>query len=341
MSRVNRTAAALVSALLVASLAWLGQPSAQADALSDAKAKLSQLQGEASQADEQYNQVNASLTAAQTKLKQDQDAITAQQAKVDQLRDQVAIVSLQQFQDRGITSTAVLFTSGDQNDALNTFIVSSMVADTTTALLQTYQLSQASLADMERSQQATVDSIKTDQQRLKDLKAEASQKVQQAQKLVDQLTAAQQAALAEAAAALAASTRSSVSGAVSYAPPPPVKNGAAAAAIVSWAMARVGLPYVYGGAGPSSYDCSGFTMAAYATVGIHLPHSASSQFNYGKPVSQADLEPGDLVFFYGGPGHVGIYVGGGMIVDARNENVGVVYKPLNGSMPFVGARRLL
>ena len=335
MSRLNRLTVVLVSALLTMAVVWTGQPQAQADELSDAKAKLASLQEEASQAEEQYNQLQASLDAAQTKLEQTQADIAAQQDKVDTMRDQVAIVTLQQFQDRGITSTTMLFASGDQDQAIQRIVVSSMVTDTTTALLQNYQMGQAALDDLQKEQQATVDSIAADEQKQQELKDQANQKVKEAETLVSQLTAAQQAALA-AANATATGVNSG-----SYTPPPPVQNGPAAQAIVDWAMARVGLGYSYGGVGPGSYDCSGFTMAAFATVGIKLPHSATTQFNYGTPVGKSDLQPGDLVFFYSGPGHVGIYVGAGMIVDARNERVGVVYTSIDTGMPFVGARRLL
>ena len=82
-------------------------------------------------------------------------------------------------------------------------------------------------------------------------------------------------------------------------------------------------------------------MMAYRSVGIYLPHGSASQFNYGTPVAKKDLRPGDLVFFYDGPGHVGIYVGGGMMVDARNYGVGVVHSSVDVGMPYVGARRLL
>ena len=342
MTRMSTVVAGLVSALLAGSLVWGGQPVAQADDLSDAKAKLTDLQGQASKADEEYNQVNAKLKAAEAVQAQDEADIANQQSAVAALRDRVAVVSLQQFQDRGMSQAVLLLTSENQDEMLTTFMVSSMVSDTTTALLQSYRLSQATLSDMLRRQEATVEAIKADRQKMSDLKAEASTKVKEAQALVDKLTAEEQARIAAAnAAALAASRAGGGGTSAHYSPPPPVANGAAAQAIVDWAMARVGLPYVYGGAGPNSYDCSGFTMMAYASVGISLPHGSMSQFNYGREVAKADVQPGDLVFFYDGPGHVGIYVGGGMIVDARNESVGVVYGPLNGFMPFVGARRLL
>jgi cell wall-associated NlpC family hydrolase len=340
--------AVVVATLLAASLGWASLPSAQADKLSEAKDKLTQLQGDAAQAAEEYNQVQAKLDAASTKLDQDRRSIQDQQAKVDSLRDQVVMISLQQFQDRGITSAAALFTSSNQDQALTSFLVSSQVNDTTQALLQNYQLGQASLADMERSQQATVDSITADKARLEELKTTADKAVDDAQKVVDNLTEQERRALeaAQAAAAARAQAGDPVGGGgggggAAVPDIPPVQNGAAAAAIVEWAKARVGYAYVYGGSGPSSYDCSGFTQAAYASIGISLPHSATTQFNYGQAVPMHDLQPGDLVFFYDGPGHVEIYVGGGMTIGARNERLGVVYRPLDGYMTVVGARRLL
>jgi len=329
MSQLNRLVAVLVAAVITVAIVITGEPRAQADQLSDAKAKLASLQEEASQAEEQYNQIQASLDAAQAKLTQTQADIASQKEQVDAMREQVAILTLEQFRDRGITSTAALLTGGDQDQTLERIIMSSMVTDTTTALLQNYQLSQATLSDLEKEQQASVDSITADQQRQQDLKDQADQKVQQTQTVIKRLTAEQQIALG------VSSTSSS-----SYSPPPPVQNGAAAQTIVNFAMSHVGGAYAYGGVGPA-YDCSGFTMAAYKLVGIDLPHSATSQFRYGTPVAPADLQPGDLVFYYSGPGHVAIYVGGGMLVDARNVSLGIVYRPLDTGSTFAGARRLL
>jgi cell wall-associated NlpC family hydrolase len=92
---------------------------------------------------------------------------------------------------------------------------------------------------------------------------------------------------------------------------------------VDTARAQVGKPYRYGGAGPDSYDCSGLTQYAYRAAGIELPHSSRSQSEMGTPVARADLQPGDLVFFYEPVSHVGIYVGDGQMVDAGSEETGV------------------
>lgn len=110
---------------------------------------------------------------------------------------------------------------------------------------------------------------------------------------------------------------------------------------VQFALAQVGKPYVFGAAGPDSYDCSGLTMAAWGAAGVALPHSAADQFNYGTHVSMSQLQPGDLVFMYQPIGHVEIYIGGGQLVSApqSGENVSVI--PLNNyAGEFTGATRL-
>ncbi len=111
-----------------------------------------------------------------------------------------------------------------------------------------------------------------------------------------------------------------------------------ASAVVSYAMAQVGDPYVWGAVGPDSFDCSGFTMAAWAQAGVSLPHNSGAQMGSGTPVSTDSLVPGDLVFYYSPVSHVGIYVGNGQIVHAGNPAIGVTTAPLN-QMPLVGAVR--
>ena len=82
------------------------------------------------------------------------------------------------------------------------------------------------------------------------------------------------------------------------------------------ALTQRGKPYVWGAAGPDSYDCSGLVVWAFAQEGISLPHYTGDQWNSGMHVSRADLEPGDLVFFFADISHVGIYIGNGLMVDA-------------------------
>jgi cell wall-associated NlpC family hydrolase len=105
-------------------------------------------------------------------------------------------------------------------------------------------------------------------------------------------------------------------------------------------MTRRGDPYVWGAAGPSEFDCSGLVMWAYAQVGISLPHYTVSQYNMGEHISRSQLEPGDLVFFYAGIDHVGIYLGGGLMVDAPSSGQLVQVQPVMWNV-FVGAVRIV
>ena len=118
--------------------------------------------------------------------------------------------------------------------------------------------------------------------------------------------------------------------------PPPTQSG-----VVGIAEQYLGVPYVWGGASPSGFDCSGFTMYVYAQVGVSLPHNAAAQYGYGSPVSRGNLAPGDLVFF-DGLGHVGLYVGGNTFIHAPHTGDVVKISSLSGwyAATYVGARRL-
>jgi len=119
---------------------------------------------------------------------------------------------------------------------------------------------------------------------------------------------------------------------------PVVGNGKGAQAL-RYAMSKLGRPYVWGAAGPTTFDCSGLIMWAYKQVGISLPHYTGSQWNAGTHVSQGNLEPGDLVFFYSDLHHVGMYVGDGKMLHAPHTGDVVRIAPMAGR-PFAGAVRV-
>ena len=121
---------------------------------------------------------------------------------------------------------------------------------------------------------------------------------------------------------------------------PPAKYGG----VVAIAMQYLGVPYVWGGASPSGFDCSGLTMYVYAQVGVSLPHNAAMQYNtVGVFVSRDQLQPGDLVFF-DGLGHMGMYIGGGQFIHAPHTGDVVKISSLSESWyasKYVGAKRVL
>lgn len=112
---------------------------------------------------------------------------------------------------------------------------------------------------------------------------------------------------------------------------------------LKFALAQVGDIYLWAGAGPTRWDCSGLTMRAFQKAGVSLPHSSRVQIGYGKPISYGSVKPGDLLF-YGKPiSHVSIYMGGGKMVQAPRAGKKVEVISITkrfGYKPFVGARRL-
>jgi cell wall-associated NlpC family hydrolase len=103
------------------------------------------------------------------------------------------------------------------------------------------------------------------------------------------------------------------------------------------AQSKIGAPYAYGAAGPSSFDCSGLVQWAYKQVGVNVPRTSQAQLGAGAPVALAELRPGDVVSFNGG-GHSALYAGNGNVVHASTSGQPVKVAALS-SMPFAGARR--
>ena len=154
--------------------------------------------------------------------------------------------------------------------------------------------------------------------------------------------AAARAAARKAAAEAAQQQQSQSSSSPVITPPPPVNvpignPGAGHAAAASIALRYLGVPYVWGGASPSGFDCSGLVMYVYAQLGISLPHYTVAQWNAGQPISSP--EPGDLVFF-NGLGHVGIYIGGGRFVNAPHTGSVVRIDSMSSFGGYDGARRV-
>ncbi len=191
------------------------------------------------------------------------------------------------------------------------------------------------------------------QERAREQLVAAQARARIARELAARRTAAQAAAVqdapapAPAADPAAATPAPADAPAASIASPPPVSLPAAAPSgghpeAASVAARYLGIPYRWGGASPSGFDCSGFVMYVYAQLGISLPHYAVAQYALGSAVSRDELQPGDLVFF-DGLGHVGIYIGGGQFIHSPHTGDVVKVSSLSESWyasTYVGARRI-
>ncbi len=168
---------------------------------------------------------------------------------------------------------------------------------------------------------------------------EAAQRAADARAQEAAALAEQQAQAARVAAAQTSAGQSTATGTAPQIAVPATASGRGGLAL-QYAESQIGKPYLWAGAGPNAYDCSGLTMWAFAHVGIALPHSAAAQYGFGTHIPISQLEPGDLVFFDDGGyiGHVGIYYGGGEMVDAPHTGATVGIHGLYGG--YVGATRL-
>ena len=158
------------------------------------------------------------------------------------------------------------------------------------------------------------------------------------QRILDEIEADRAARAEQAARADVRNAPDEVGTTEEQAAPAPVAGSGRGSAAVAFAMAQIGDYYAYGGTGPSMWDCSGLTGGAWAAAGVSVPRTSQAQF-YGLPrVSMDALAPGDIVGYYGGVSHVGIYIGNGQIVHASRPGRPVSVAPLY-SMPVAGAVR--
>jgi cell wall-associated NlpC family hydrolase len=117
----------------------------------------------------------------------------------------------------------------------------------------------------------------------------------------------------------------------------PTDTPQAVVTAIAYAAAQLGKPYIWGGTGPAGYDCSGLVMMAYHAAGISLPRTTFQQVDAGTPVySDSQLEPGDLLFTPGAdgtatdPGHVGMYIGSGLVIQAPQTGEDIEITPFSG-----------
>ena len=346
LSRVMRPVlvAACCAAVIVGG-ALTGNPTAAADPIADAQAQLQQLEAQTSSIEDDYNASQQRMTAAQAQQTQLASDISAQQAALDALKPAIAWIVTLERQGSSLDLAASFLLNNSPDEFLSNMATTASVDTLLNEQVARYVSEQQRLADLNTTLQSTIAQIQTETDQQKQLLAQAQAKQNAAQQVLNRLTAQQQAALtaaqqAQNTAALQAATALADTGVAATGGGAGSSKAQIAAA---WALKQVGKAYTYGGAGPNSFDCSGLTMVAYRQAGISLPHSATAQSRMGTAVSRANLEPGDLLFFYTPIHHVGIYVGNGMMVDASDASIGTVAESINSAFRlsnFNSARRI-
>ena len=328
-------------------------PTATADpplTIAEAKARITQLEIDASAIDQEYVDVKEQLDKGKSVLKRKQADVRAQTAQVRRLKFQVGQVALAQFQNRNLDTAAQLIVTPDTDDFLSQISTVEKVSENQNAVLQDYQQKQAELADTELSAKTDLAALAEQELQLKALRAASDKKIADSKAVLAKLTKEQQRKIAaeERKAAEAAqdqaesgddpepeSTSQDEDAEDDVAAPAGSGKGERA---LAFARKQLGKPYRYAAAGPSAYDCSGLTMAAWRSVGVSIPRTSRTQFSAGTSVARSDLQPGDLVFFYSPISHVALYAGNGTIIDAPRPGKVVQYTQLS-YMPGAGAKR--
>jgi cell wall-associated NlpC family hydrolase len=310
---------------------------------------------EAEIATEHANTVDLEVRDARRHLTSLRADIAKQERAYEALHAVIARAASDMYATGGIDPSMQMMVSSNPEDFLLQAQSLDQVMRTQDAELRRAETAQLALqqtktrADQELSR---LRGLQADAQKERDT---ANAKLADAQQLLSRLKAeqrqrlaalqAQRAREAAAAARTAPTPPSNPSPSPSASAPQPTSSSASGrgSSAVAYALAQLGKPYVFGAAGPSAFDCSGLTMAAWATAGVSLPHAVSGQYAATTRVDSSALIPGDLVFFYSGLHHVGIYVGNGMFVHAANPTDGVVEDSLFSSYwqsVYQGAGRL-
>jgi cell wall-associated NlpC family hydrolase len=320
-----------------------------------ARAQLDRLNNQSEAAAERYNAARIKLATAEQRAATAQDALRHADASVARQATAVRAFARQSYETGGLSPTLTLLTDGSAHEMVDRQSALQAIAHSQQQMLARY----ASSRRTQQGAQSMATAIVAQQRAATRAALKEKQTIQrnaaQAQHLLSMLRAKElQLHRAAAAAQLAAEQQRTAAAARAFAsqsvnpssPPPPahVSNNAVQTAI-STARAQLGKPYVWGAAGPDSFDCSGLTMYAYAAAGISLAHYTGDQWNEGRHVSESQLQPGDLVFFNTDAplGHEGMYLGGGEFIHAPHTGTVVQIATLSGYYQdtYAGAVRVV
>jgi cell wall-associated NlpC family hydrolase len=313
-------AAALIIAVV---LGTLGAVSASADPqpdLATVRRHVETLQHEAEAATESYNATREKLKSVSLMVQATTTRVTHQRARVLSARQSLGRLAAETYKAGDLHTLAILL--GDDPEALLAAsglraTLSDRQAQAVARLVAAQRKLDADQAELESQRRR----LSAETARQTELREQILGKLAQSRRLLSRLDGTQREAITRVSRALDREALEKLGVKVpadgrldcqdlgiEY-PSARVKK------VLDFACAQLGKPYQWGGDGPGSYDCSGLTMAAWAAVGVSLPHNAAMQARYGTRVSASALQPGDLLFF-SGYSHMGMYLGKGLMIHA-------------------------
>ena len=290
--------------------------------VSEAQAKANQDNSQYDQANQQYDQAVQQATQAQQKLAAINNQVAANEVHFTKLRGAVAQIAAESYESGDTTSVAGLLTSTDPNTVLNGASLLLEISGNRNQQMEQFLAAVRQLRDSQQQAKRTRDGLAAIEQQKKQNQQRASHILTNAKAVLASLTPQQQQTVAANSIGAGARTATAYTGSTA------TQGGKVAAFAV--AEAQTACPYVYGGAGPcgSGFDCSGLAQAAWASASISIPRTTYEDWAQLPHISLSSLEPGDLILYDGG-GHVSVYVGNGMIVDAPHTGADVEEIPMN------------
>ncbi|MGW4195434.1 NlpC/P60 family protein [Streptomyces sp. NPDC005004] len=350
-----RTAATLALAGAATATAFEGVGHAEPQLTpAQVRTRVDTLYREAESATEKYDGAKEKADAARRRLNTLQDETARRQDRLNTARDALGTYAAAQYRDGSISPTWQLALSGDPDRYLDGAALAERVGDQQAGAVSRVRTQLREIEQLRGAARVELKSLRARQAELKRQKKTVTTKLREAQRLLHRLTPRERKKVTGTAPAHAGRATTAAHPAGAHTPhngtpgtgvvkapgAPAVASGSRAAAAVAYAYRKLGSPYVWGATGPHAFDCSGLVQAAYRSAGISLPRTTYAQINAGRRVSRSQLRPGDLVFFYSGVSHVGLYIGGGKMIHAPNPSAPVRIAPIS-QMPFAGATRVV
>ncbi|MGW0532575.1 NlpC/P60 family protein [Streptomyces sp. NPDC003032] len=325
----SRTRVTVLTATAAAAVALTSQGAAQAapkPGKDEVKSKVDKLYEDAERATDKYNGAKEKQEKLEKQIDALQDKVAKGQGELNDLRDGLGSMASAQYRSGGIDPSLQLFLSADPDDYLDKASTLDQLSSQQVDELKKIQKKQRDLAQQRKEAAGKLDDLADTRTELGKKKREVQGKLGEAQKLLNTLTADEKADMAakeEKRASRAADKRADLGKET-----PASGRGAAA---LNAAATQLGKPYVSGGTGPNSFDCSGLTQWAYSQAGVSLTRTTYTQQNDGTKIGRGELKPGDLVFF-NNLAHVGLYAGNGQVLHAPKPGAVVRYE----SMEYLG-----
>lgn len=360
---VGLTTAALASVTLLSTQSATAAPAEPKPSIEEVQKKVDALYRQAGTSTQQYNKAKTASAEQRAKVDALLEAAAKRADKLNDTRRELGSYAAAQYRSGSIAPTATFFLADDPQSYFDQDQLMARMTSQQQKAVADFRTQQKEAAAKRAEATKSLETLTESQETLRTSKQQVQTKLTEARSLLSKLTAEEKARLAELerkkeaeakrkaeelAEQQAAAKEKAEQAAKEEASKEDSGTGTGgtgsdsgyatkAEKVLAFARAQIGKPYVWGATGPSSYDCSGLTQAAWKAAGVDLPRTTWDQVEVGTRVATADLQPGDLVFFYDDISHVGIYKGDGMMIHAPKPGANVreesiYYMPIYGSV---------